>query len=193
MSNRDQRGQSGFSLLEVMIAMTILAVGILVIAQMQIAAIRGLTYSRRLSSATQLAQFQMEQLRTLPFSTGVSDDSNYNNVLEDDVDGDGNFSGWHYYSTPLNEEGNTVPAAGGGMKYYVHWRVDKGPAGQQDVRGTGQIEYPGPGQMRIEVEVLWFDEELPEKDFLKNGISRFVLPDIGGHRVRIRSARSITF
>jgi|GEM_PF-3681066 len=187
---------SGFSLIEVMIAMTILAVGILVIAQMQVAAINGLAYSRRMSSATQLAQHQLEYLRTMPFGTNEQDAA-YNgageNIFTDPTLGDGNFSDWHYYGTPVNAEGNPVSHTGGGNKYYVRWHVERGPMSPNAVRGTGGVEYPGPGQMVIEVEVFWFKGEGDHTDLMNSEISGDQLRNEGGSRVQIRGSRSVNF
>ena len=190
---------SGFSLIEVMIAMTILAVGILVIAQMQVAAINGLAYSRRMSSATQLAQHQLEYLRTMPFGTDNEtneQDAAYNganeNIFTDPVLGDGNFSDWHYYGTPVDAEGNPVSHTGGGNKYYVRWRVERGPDNSSDTIGGG-IDFPGMGQMIIEIEVFWFEEEGDHTDLMNSEISGDQLRNAGGSRVTLRGSRSLTF
>ncbi len=53
---------SGFTLLEVMIALVILTIGILGIASMQISAIRGNSHGRQISEATSVASALMENL-----------------------------------------------------------------------------------------------------------------------------------
>jgi type IV pilus assembly protein PilV len=58
----------GFTLLEVMIALVILAVGLLGLASLQIMAIKGNSYGQQLTVASTLAQNQLEQLRR---STGA--------------------------------------------------------------------------------------------------------------------------
>ena len=57
----------GFTLLEVMIAMVVTAIGLLGIAGMIVTAIRGNTYSARLMEATNLAQDKVEELRGTPY------------------------------------------------------------------------------------------------------------------------------
>lgn len=56
-------GQQGFSLIEVLFALTFLAVGILAVAAMIPAGTRGVTQSRIITSGLMAAQVKMEQLR----------------------------------------------------------------------------------------------------------------------------------
>jgi type IV pilus assembly protein PilV len=63
--NRD-KGESGFTLLEVIIAMGILATGLLAVAAAQLTAIRMTARSKNLMHATHLAQAQMEVFQALP-------------------------------------------------------------------------------------------------------------------------------
>lgn len=58
----------GFSLIEVLIGLIILAIGLLAIAGMQITAIRGNDFSKNLTQATVLAQDRMEILKNRPFT-----------------------------------------------------------------------------------------------------------------------------
>jgi type IV pilus modification protein PilV len=67
----------GFTLIEVMIALVVLALGLLALAQLQVAAINGLAYSRHFSVATQLAEGQMERLMSYPFSESEVNHPNY--------------------------------------------------------------------------------------------------------------------
>jgi|GEM_PF-6961619 len=65
----------GFSLTELMFAMTILAVGLLAMAQMQIMSIRGTAESKDFSTATNLAKEGVEALRPpnmFPINSGNS-------------------------------------------------------------------------------------------------------------------------
>ena len=56
-------GKEGFSLLEVLISLAILAVGLLALAMFQITAIKGNAIASRWTVATQLTQDQMEDFR----------------------------------------------------------------------------------------------------------------------------------
>lgn len=62
-----KNGSAGFTLLEVLIAMFILAFGLLAIAQMQVTAIRGNAFSNRTTTALTLAQDKIEELSGLSF------------------------------------------------------------------------------------------------------------------------------
>lgn len=59
--------QSGFTLIEVMIALVILAAGLLALATMQIVSIRSNAFSSEMTYSTMLAQQQLENLRNLPY------------------------------------------------------------------------------------------------------------------------------
>jgi len=61
-------GQSGFTLIEVMIAMVVLAVGLLALGTMQIVSIRANAFSSEMTYSTMLAQQQLETLKNLSFS-----------------------------------------------------------------------------------------------------------------------------
>ncbi len=55
--------ERGFTLLEVLIAISIFAVGVLAVATMQISATRGNRLGNELTQATSLAQMQIEELK----------------------------------------------------------------------------------------------------------------------------------
>jgi type IV pilus assembly protein PilV len=55
--------RKGFTLLEVMIALVILAVGLLGLASLQIMAIKSNSYGQQMTVASTMAQNQLEQLR----------------------------------------------------------------------------------------------------------------------------------
>jgi type IV pilus assembly protein PilV len=59
----------GFTLIEVMIAVVILAAGILALATMQIVSIRSNAFSTEMTYATMLAQSRFEQIRNTPYDS----------------------------------------------------------------------------------------------------------------------------
>ena len=65
----------GFTLLEVLIAVAVLAFGLLAIAQMQVIAIRFNYQGRDATGAVTLAKDQLESLKTLPFGHADLDDT----------------------------------------------------------------------------------------------------------------------
>ena len=58
----------GFTLIEIMIALVVLAVGLLALGTMQIVSIRANAYSSEMTYATMLAQQRLEIFRNLSFS-----------------------------------------------------------------------------------------------------------------------------
>lgn len=58
------RGDEGFTLVETLVALVILAIGLLAVAKMSITYVRANSYSHLLSAATVAAQEKMEQLRS---------------------------------------------------------------------------------------------------------------------------------
>ena len=65
--SKKSQGKGGFSLLEVMIALVILAVGLLGLAALQITAIRGNAFSSEMTMAALFAQQKLEELRNMNF------------------------------------------------------------------------------------------------------------------------------
>ena len=60
--------RNGFSLIEVLIALVMLAVGLLAIGGMQIVSIKGNSFSQKMTQATVLTQDKLEELKKLPFA-----------------------------------------------------------------------------------------------------------------------------
>ena len=78
-------GNEGFTLLEVLIAVVILALGLLAVAQIQVIAIRSNAQSRDVTEATAMATDHLEYLKTLPF--GHADLGDLNTDNNDDLTG----------------------------------------------------------------------------------------------------------
>ena len=57
----------GFSLIESMLALVILSIGILAMARLQIAAIRGNALSQRMTTAVSIAEQKIEELKNTPY------------------------------------------------------------------------------------------------------------------------------
>jgi len=67
--NRLNENQRGFSLIEVLIATVVMAVGLLAMAQMQVISIRFNADNRSHTDATTLAMGQLEYLKSMPFTS----------------------------------------------------------------------------------------------------------------------------
>jgi len=74
---RQQPKCEGFTLIEVMIALVILAVGILALGTMQIVSIRTNAFSSEMTYSTMLAQQRMEILRNLAYDDPALDSGNH--------------------------------------------------------------------------------------------------------------------
>ena len=102
--NKDN--QRGFSLIEILIAITIFAIGILAVGKMQITAIKGNYFANDLTEATTLAQDRMEKLIGLsytdPLLGGNNPTATDHNDANNPVDGRYNIS-WNIDSNyPIN-------------------------------------------------------------------------------------------
>jgi type II secretion system protein I len=64
---------AGFTLIEVMIATAIMTIGLLSLASLQIAMIRGNAFSQRMTTAASVAEAKMEQLKNTPLAQILSE------------------------------------------------------------------------------------------------------------------------
>ena len=69
MKNKRTRKAEGFTLLEVLAALVILAVGLLALAGLHVTSLRGNVFSQHLTRATLMAQDRLEFLKNLPLSS----------------------------------------------------------------------------------------------------------------------------
>ncbi len=73
-------GENGFTLIEVLIGLIILAIGVLAIAGMQITSIRGTYFSNNLSQASVIAQDRLEFLKGLPLADASLNTGDYDDL-----------------------------------------------------------------------------------------------------------------
>ena len=72
------KNRNGFSLIEVLIGLVLLAIGLLAIAGMQITSVRGNFFSKNMSEASVVAQDRLEELRNRPYGNGELAAGNHN-------------------------------------------------------------------------------------------------------------------
>ena len=65
---RKNKKEKGFTLIEVLVGLVILAIGMLSIAAMQITSIKGGSFSNHLTQATTYAQDRLENLKNRPYN-----------------------------------------------------------------------------------------------------------------------------
>jgi type IV pilus assembly protein PilV len=76
MIDMKKSNENGFTLIEVLIAIAVFAIGILAVGKMQITAIKGNYFANDITEATTLAQDRMEKLIGLPYDdTNSLDDT----------------------------------------------------------------------------------------------------------------------
>ncbi len=64
----DEKRSQGFTLIEVLIVMVILAVGFLGLSAMTVSTTEGLSFSKNMTMATTLARLKMEQIRNTSYT-----------------------------------------------------------------------------------------------------------------------------
>lgn len=132
----EPESQGGFGLLELLIAMTILAIGMLGIMKLQMQSGFGNAASRQNSAAVNLARSKMEELKRIGAysiqggAIAALADSDTTNDL-------GDWSSPDFTEGPLNESASS----GGGQIFTRSWNVVH--------------DYPIPGFKTIRVRVSW--------------------------------------
>jgi type IV pilus assembly protein PilV len=94
----------GFTLVEVLVAMGIFAIGILAIAQLQLWNVKNTTTGNITTMATMLARQQMETLKNEADVTTLSSDSDPNNPIDADGNPGGIFTRSWTVSNPLDSD-----------------------------------------------------------------------------------------
>jgi type IV pilus assembly protein PilV len=87
--------EEGFTLIEVLIGVSIFAIGMMAVAKMQYATVRNTTVGNLTSQATMLAHQKMEEIKATPFADLA-------NEVENNLDADGNAGGIYNRTTTIN-------------------------------------------------------------------------------------------
>jgi prepilin-type N-terminal cleavage/methylation domain-containing protein len=151
----DRRRQHGFSLVEVLVALAVLAIGLLAIAQLQSALIRSSGEARAFSVATGLAKDKMEELRSF---NNVRGGSSYQSLTDGSeslgvVGGTDYTRTWTVQRFVFNKDPDGNPATYDGA--FVAYDQDTGdtPSAYHGNAASGFVE--GNEFKRIQVSVLW--------------------------------------
>jgi prepilin-type N-terminal cleavage/methylation domain-containing protein len=121
--NVNRNGERGFSLVEVLIAMLILTIGLLSLAQMMLVATNSNALSGRMTASAALAKEQLELLKAAPFYTNPGDISggSVNPMLQPGGNIEQNEGVYFQYYDP---DGQPLNGADGAA-FVVRWRVDQ--------------------------------------------------------------------
>jgi type IV pilus assembly protein PilV len=65
--------EEGFTLIEIMIALVIMSIGLTALASVQISAIRGNAFSKRMTTAVSIADEKLEQIKSNPYANILSE------------------------------------------------------------------------------------------------------------------------
>ena len=149
MSRRRQRG---VGMIEVLIALVVVAFGLLALAHFQVELVRNGSDSKRRTTAVNLAMQKIEDLRSFTRLTGTGE--SYTAI--------GNLDGGKV--DPAS--GNLILPAGwstmAGTKYYLGWVVTDYYYATRNAAPTTTVPTPAPAYpdfKKVRVAVIWEDEQ----------------------------------
>jgi type IV pilus assembly protein PilV len=151
--------QQGYTLVEILIAITILAFGLLAVATMQVRAIKTNAIASSISQGLTLGQAKVEELMNLAYShPALSDtdgDGTNQDADEDGIDDDGDNFGLNH---TVGEADNNTPKTNDG--YTIYWNV--------------AVDEPVISSKTIRVIVTWTEKGRSKRirlDFVKTSLS----------------------
>ena len=119
--------EQGFTLIEILIAITVFAIGILAVGKMQITAIQGNSRANCLTTAATIAQSKIEELISLNYNDplladGDGDGTNKDGIgiNDDGIDDSGNDFG---LNDTGNADGSEQYQAVGNLQYNIFWNI----------------------------------------------------------------------
>jgi prepilin-type N-terminal cleavage/methylation domain-containing protein len=115
------REQKGFSLIELLIAMSILAIGMLAAASMQYSAVRNNSTGNVSTQATMLAKAQLEMLKNQDIDSATLAPGDYSDPTP--IDGNGNPGGIFNRSWRIDPLGTSARR----IRVTVQWKKFGGP------------------------------------------------------------------
>jgi len=137
-------GQKGLTLIEVLVAVTLLAIGLLGVAMMQVTSISSNAFSREMSVATELGQDLIEKLKSSTYTAATEDPTLIATVTHTNAELFDAFG--HAQPNPIDGRGMATDAAGASVPLRLYTRI-----------WTVTDNTPAANMKSIEVRVEWND------------------------------------
>jgi len=137
--------ENGFTLLEILIAISLLTIGLLAVASMQVMAIRGNSFSGGTTEATKLAMDRIELLMTLDYDDPDLDDTN-----------DDGTAGLNNADAATADQSRAY-TNDNGLLYNIYWNTARNS--------------PAPDTTTIRVFVIWSERGVQRSLFLNSIIA----------------------
>ena len=115
--------ESGFTIIEVLIGISIFAIGMLAVARMQYYTVRNTTVGNLTSQATMLANQRMEEIKAMNFDDL---DALASPVVENNLDGEGNAGGIYNRTTTIDSPPGTLGTHARQITVDVQWNAAHG-------------------------------------------------------------------
>lgn len=151
-----KKNQNGFTIIEIMIAMAVLAIGILGVAKMQLSAVKGNSSACGLTEATIIAQDKMEELMALAYDDSDLDDDDGDGTSKDadndGIDDTGNNFG---LDDTANPDGSQQVTGATNIQYNIFWNI--------------AVDKPAANSKHITIYVQW-QQNGTQREVIFNGI-----------------------
>lgn len=149
---KNRNSEKGFTLLEVIISISILTIGLLAVASMQVSAIRGNASAYGITEATSWASDQVEKLMVLPYNhsemVDTDEDGTDEDVNGDGVDDDGGSFGLEHAAATTADHHLTRG------KYTVYWNI--------------AVDADADDTKTVNVIVTWTDHGIQKRVSIRN-------------------------